>query len=382
MNKEIFPPEIIQYTSEYHFAKHYTKTRIIYGFTILVILLFFLATPFIPIEITTQSRGIVRSPNENNKLQTTVYGEISYSNIVENKLVKCGDTLLKLRTDKIDEQLNAANAKRQDNLNVIRDINLLMANKSPIGYKYLGEYNELVTKKEELTTQVLYAERELKRAELLFKKNVLSESDYLQEKNKYEIALRQLNFAVNEYRNRWQTEKKRLELENVDLTSTVLQLNKEKRNYVIVAPTDGSIIQSTDLQAGNFITPGQVIASLSQDEHLIAECYIKPSDIGFVRVGSTVAFQFDAFNYREWGMISGKVSEISNDVILQNDKETVFRVRCLLDKKYLTLKNGYRGNIKKGMTLTGQFFLTRRTLAQLLFDKMDDWMNPKLVKLP
>ena len=90
-----------------------------------------------------------------------------------------------------------------------------------------------------------------------------------------------------------------------------------------------------------------------------------------------VSFRFDAFNYREWGMIRGKVTGISNDIVTMNN-QPVFKVRCELQKCLLTLKNGYQGKIKKGMTITGQFYLTQRTLAQLLFDKVDNWMNPKL----
>jgi HlyD family secretion protein len=83
----------------------------------------------------------------------------------------------------------------------------------------------------------------------------------------------------------------------------------------------------------------------------------------------------DAFNYNQWGLASGKVNEISKDIININE-QPVFRVRCSLDTRFLQLKNGYRGNLKKGMTLTGRFYLTDRSLWQLLFDKIDDWMNP------
>ena len=47
-----------------------------------------------------------------------------------------------------------------------------------------------------------------------------------------------------------------------------------------------------------------------------------------------------------------------------------------MDNNYLQLKNGYKGNINKGMTLTTRFHLTDRTLWQLLFDRVDDWFNP------
>jgi len=118
----------------------------------------------------------------------------------------------------------------------------------------------------------------------------------------------------------------------------------------------------------------------SSNSVLLAECYISPSDIGYVRQNQQVAFQFDAFNYRDWGMVQGKVKEVLSDVVLI-DQKPMFRVRCTLNKNFLQLKNGYQGNIQKGLTFTARFQLNRRSLWQLLFDKVDNWLNPKIVKV-
>jgi len=48
------------------------------------------------------------------------------------------------------------------------------------------------------------------------------------------------------------------------------------------------------------------------------------------------------------------------------------------------LKNGYEGKLKKGVTLQARFVVTERSLWQLLYDKVDDWVNPniKVVQSP
>lgn len=111
---------------------------------------------------------------------------------------------------------------------------------------------------------------------------------------------------------------------------------------------------------------------------MIAETYVLPRDIGLLRVGTKARFQVDAYNYNQWGMVSGSVLSISNDIFMENGKQPYFKVRCLLDQHQLKLKNGYVGKIKKGMTLQARFFVTRRTLFQLLYDKADDWLNPNV----
>ena len=40
-------------------------------------------------------------------------------------------------------------------------------------------------------------------------------------------------------------------------------------------------------------------------------------------------------------------------------------------------KNGRTGRLKKGMTVSAHFMVTRRSLFDLLYQKMDDWANPR-----
>ena len=121
------------------------------------------------------------------------------------------------------------------------------------------------------------------------------------------------------------------------------------------------------------------LGEISPDSGLIAETYVAPKDIGLLKIGTKARFQIDAYNYNEWGMATGKITSISSDIFMQNGAQPFFKVRCLLDKNSLNLKNGYVGKIKKGMTLQARFFVTRRTLFQLLYDKADDWLNPNVI---
>ena len=109
----------------------------------------------------------------------------------------------------------------------------------------------------------------------------------------------------------------------------------------------------------------------------MVECYVSPANIGLIRTEMKVFFQFHTFNYNQWGIGSGIVMRISNNVITIND-QPFFKVRCSLDQNYLTLKNGTKGFLKKGMTLTGRFKVINRSLLQLIYDKTDDWLNPKI----
>ena len=77
-------------------------------------------------------------------------------------------------------------------------------------------------------------------------------------------------------------------------------------------------------------------------------------------------------------MLHGKVVEIFDDIVTTSDQSAVYyKLYCALNKDYLTIHNGMRDYIKKGMTANVHFIVARRSLFQLLYDKVDDWLNPK-----
>ena len=122
--------------------------------------------------------------------------------------------------------------------------------------------------------------------------------------------------------------------------SQIKQIHEEQKQYVILSPSSGKLLQVAGFQSGNFIAPGQPLAYISSGDSLIAECYVSPTEIGYIEENQQVTFRFDAFNYREWGVIEGEVTEVLHDVI-QIDNQPAFRVRCLLHDDTLYLKNGW-----------------------------------------
>lgn len=378
--KDIFPIEIVEYTNENYWVKRNIKSKIIYITIISLIIICILILPLIKIELSSQSRGNIRSINENNTLQSAISAEVERLNLFENQSVKEGDTLVWLRTDVIDEQINRLSEKLSENRIFMEDISsLLQGNIRQINSpKYKAEYNQSLSKTRQQQVSLNQAENEYKTSKKLYEKGVESHYDFSQNENKYNLAQSQLTSIMQESKNNWQAEQTRLELENKDLQSQLLRLEKDKSQYYITAPISGNIVQYAGVKKGNFITAGQTLSQIASGDDLMVECYVSPSDIGYIYEGQNVNIQMDAFDYRQWGLIKGKVKEIVSDVTTVND-QPFFRVRCSMEQNYLSLKNGHRGNLKKGMTLTGRFALAERNLADLLFDKVDNWMNPKIM---
>jgi len=133
-----------------------------------------------------------------------------------------------------------------------------------------------------------------------------------------------------------------------------------------------------NLNEGDFVYPNQKFAEISPDSDLIAVTYISPADIAFLEKGQEVKFQVDAFNYNQWGVATGKVLEIADDLTMFSEKEAGFLVTCQLDSTELYLSSELKGGIRKGMTFNARFVVARRSLFQLLYDNVDDWLNPSV----
>lgn len=178
--------------------------------------------------------------------------------------------------------------------------------------------------------------------------------------------------------NLWEQELVNHHNEKLRLKSQMDVFSEQIDQYKILAGTNGSLINVLNLNEGDFIHPQQKLAEISPDTNLIAVTYISPMDIAFIKKGQEVAFQVDAYNYNQWGIATGKVVEIAEDITLINEREAGFLVTSILDKPFLTLSSGQEGHVKKGMTFNARFVVARRSLFQLLYDKVDNWLNPQV----
>ncbi|MEM6320178.1 MAG: HlyD family efflux transporter periplasmic adaptor subunit [Bacteroidota bacterium] len=379
MEQKVFPYKMIPHNVEHLHAKHHTTTQIIYLTVLLSLLAALVALPYIKVDVTAQSRGLIRSAQDNNAVAAVVAGQVTEVFIKENQKVAAGAVVLKLSTEKLAEQIRLNETKVEENTRYVKDLTLLLSGAStPPSTSLYGQENlQYQQKKAEQTLKINYQQRAYERAKELFDASVIAKVEYEQSLFDLDLTKNALQLLEEQQHKSWELERQNYRSQNRELLSQIAQLQKEKEQYVITAPIDGTISEYAGIQPGNFIAPNQTIARISADDNLIIESYLSPSDIGLIQEGMAVKFQIDAFNYNQWGLATGKVIDISKDIMTQ-ENQPFFKVKCSLSEKNLRLKSGYAGNLKKGMTLTARFIITERSLYQLLYDKMDDWLNPTL----
>ncbi|MEN8122038.1 MAG: HlyD family efflux transporter periplasmic adaptor subunit [Bacteroidota bacterium] len=381
-NKKLFPPEIIEFTVENYFVKQHNVSNLIYIVFILAIFVVLALLPLVKVDVTAQSRGIVRSKQENNSVVSAVHGEIAKVSLKNNQHIAKGDTLILIKTETIDGQIELNRQKIETNSLFIADLQKLLYGGDNIynNSRYFSEYQLYRQKNNEQQIIVDQLKREFELDKELYGKKVIAKVEFEKKKNKYELAKSRLKLIRDQKRNEWDVELSNYSLQNNELLSKISQLQKEKKHYTIIAPISGTISEYKGVKPGNFISANQIIAQISPGDELIVECYVQPKDIGLICKDMNVSFQLDAFNYNQWGTANGRVIEVLEDIV-NMEGTPVFKVKCKLQTSHLKLKNGYKGKLKKGMTLTSRFKLTRRSLFELLYDKTDDWLNPKMLSV-
>jgi HlyD family secretion protein len=210
----------------------------------------------------------------------------------------------------------------------------------------------------------------------LYHQQIIPETEYENSLYLLNSEKDNLNQLLLSQKSLWQNDLTMRRNETVTLRADLKQCSEELTNRIILAPTGGEIIQSSDFQTGSIVTPGQKIAEISPEGDLVATCFVRTADIGLIHEKQKVKIQVDAFNFNEWGMLKGDIVDISDDMIVENGSAAYFRIKCKPEKTFLSLKNGYKADIKKGMSLNTRILVIRRSLFHLLFDKADKWFNP------
>jgi len=358
--------------------KNKTKSISIYLVVVLAIIVLLFLLPVIKVDISSQSRGIIRSKTDNVPVTSIVSGRITWIKLRNNAPITKGDTLIKIAK----EGLTTEKATQGELSNTIGELqndlgNMLKGNTANLKtstaredfYKYQSQKNELQSK-------VSQAQINYNRNKILFDKGIIASAEY--EKFQYELqfARQALQSFVSQQKASWENQKRELEERVQHIDGAVAKIKVEENNYLVLAPISGTIESFSGLQVGSFINASQPIATISATDNLIVESTVSPNDIGLIQKNQKVKFQIDAFNYNQWGLLEGKVIDIDRNITIQGE-QAFFKVLCALNSTELKLPSGYKTNVSKGMTLTTRYIITRRSLFDLLFDKMDDWLNPK-----
>lgn len=121
--------------------------------------------------------------------------------------------------------------------------------------------------------------------------------------------------------------------DRASLAGEELRKAERRRQYQeLRAPVDGVIQQLAVTTVGGVVQPAQPLmvivpctsgdaaSASSCNSGISVEAFVQNKDIGFVGVGQRVAVKLEAFNFTDYGLIEGTVTNISRDAIDQSQE--------------------------------------------------------------
>lgn len=144
----------------------------------------------------------------------------------------------------------------------------------------------------------------------------------------------------------------------------------------IVAPVSGRVNQLAVHTVGGVVSEGQALMMVVPDDvTLEIEAYADNKDIGFIQKGQEAEVKVETFNFQKFGMVKGKVAEISPDVIDDTkDREKDGKYRLTL-----SLEDDDSGiGLSPGMNVAAEIKIKKKRIIDFFLDPFRQYQDEAL----
>lgn len=338
------------------------------------------------------------------KIYTPQAGTVLEKRVTEGQLVKQGDVLLVISSERATTSTREVQASmlaelraRRDSLRVeqnqLREIDALTGN--GIAQRIRGLETEIREAEAQLALQrsrVAGAERTVARHEQLVAARFMSEATLQQKQEELIDQRSQLSQAqrnitsltrdLNTARVELSTSGLKRANNSGAIARQISELEQQlteadtRRSVVLTAPADGAVttILAEVGQAANVNSP--LLSILPTGAELQAQLLVPTRAAGFIKPSQQVALRYQAFPYQRFGHHLGEVVEVGRTVIQPNEsslpmtiQEPVYRVTVRLPTQGVRAY-GQTMSLQAGMVLDADIRIDRRRLIEWVLDPL------------
>lgn len=249
------------------------------------------------------------------------------------------------------------------------------------------ELLESKAKREELKNAYDLISQEMAITEPLTKNMVVSEVQFLQMKRQaamikgdyqatgHTIARIQENIGelrkkrmeiIYEFRNKAKQELNSVTAEIQQIRESESVLADRVDRTIVRSPVNGTINQILINTIGGVVKPGMdMLEIVPEDDMLMVEVKIKPSDIAYIYPGQSANVKFTAYDFSIYGGLKGKVKHVSANTITDEKDNSFYLVRIATDKSFL-VKDGKPLDIMAGMTVDVDILTGKKTVMDFI----------------
>lgn len=318
-----------------------------------------------PIDISVNSRGIVRPLGDPIRIVSEISGRISSIAVKEGSYVHAGDPLIQLDTRELILKKHSVESRIHFTELRLADLQRQLSDAISLDEKSISlETLDRASAETNLET----ARLRFARTDLLFTSGLVPR----QARDESRTALAQAETEKSRAVSDLKRAQSAAHLRDLEASATPLradlatlyrdleQTNLDLTRLTITSPADGQITSLASLHPGEILFPGTVIAAIVPSSHsLVIESWLPTSDRAYINPGQLVRLQSES-NHDD--TFDGAILSISPDARFNESLAGAYRV--------LITPSDESPALHFGMTFDVHFITRRQRLLFLLFDKL------------
>jgi hemolysin D len=181
-----------------------------------------------------------------------------------------------------------------------------------------------------------------------------------------------------------------------ELAQELIKAQQKSTATEIRAPIDGVVEELAVHTVGGVVTPAErLLVVVPDNQRLTVEAQLANRDVGFVHAGQDVSVKIETFNFTRYGLVHGKVIDVSRDAVAQAERQAeeqpatgsapapapaaspTYVARISLDKDSMVV-DGRREPLLPGMAVTAEVKTGRRTIIDYLLSPLARKSNEAL----
>ncbi|AOT08178.1 HlyD family type I secretion periplasmic adaptor subunit [Pseudoalteromonas luteoviolacea] len=171
-----------------------------------------------------------------------------------------------------------------------------------------------------------------------------------------------------------------IELNDALSRQTTLKQQLAKSTFLegktrLVAPVSGTVEALSVTTIGQIVTPAQELMRIvPMNDMLVVDAGLLNKDIGFVFIGQEVEVKIESFPFTRYGVIEGKVIDVSMDAMEHEVHGLVFPIKVAIEKQSMLIDDRIVA-LSSGMTVTAEVKTGYRRIIEFLLSPIIQSVN-------
>lgn len=349
------------------------------------------------IDQITRAQGQVIASSKTQVIQSGDGGTVEDMLVKEGDRVERGQVLVRLDKTKIESLYFEARAKvaalraAQSRLRAEIFGGEPVFSQDVLGYPQFKQSQLLLLAKKRTAIReqvqaikgmLSLAKSELAMTEPLLRTGDVSMSDILKLQRTIAELQGQLTNVNNKYLQDTQAEMTKVEEDLAGNEQTLAQRKDQLAHIELKSPVNGIVKNVRITTLGGVVKPSEeVMEIVPEDDDLLIEAKVKPTDIAFIRPGLDANVKIDAYDYSIYGSLNGKLTYISADTLtedLKQGEQAYYRVQVKALNKKFSARPEEQLEIQPGMTATVEIITGKNTVLKYIIKPVIKTMSESL----